>query len=975
MQLGAQGQLLDLRRSRHLGQLMVSTHTISRFPQQTLVWRAVRNHWDSVERSRPDRMARPVNCVTGRTPISHMSLSLQISPSGRLVVRESRETAGDHLSLSRTVAKVLQTLASSQPEGLFTLAAQPDGSTLPSELLFWHDFASQYLTRLCHVPESAGGDFDAIQPPDNQQLSNTLLGVPPMIGAEYLTIDTLLAIWNELDAWVRQEAAAHTDGLPGFLGERAPLWRQVGRVCFHLAENKQDVLFPFAFLSTYVPGMSRSARALHQPLGKALEQYAGAKNKGALVRLLSPVHRAAESSPFVRGLVDSGDVFHPLAWTPQEAYRFLKEVPLYEESGLIVRLPDWWRKRPRPQVSVTIGENRKKTLDASTMLDFNVSLALGDQSITEKQWQELLDGDDGLVLLKGQWVEVDRKKLSDALEHWKKVEKASLDGQLSFVEGMRLLAGATADLADTDGFLREETEWSSLRAGKWLGETLAELRSPTGDGQARPGKALRATLRHYQKDGVDWLWLLTRLGLGACLADDMGLGKTVQVLALLAAMKQQLNKGANKKPSLLVLPASLLANWKAEIERFTPSLNTLLVHPSEIDKETASHIAKEPDRSLQGVDLVVTTYGMLHRQDWLTDVAWRLVVLDEAQAIKNSTTRQAHAVKKLQAEARIALTGTPVENRLSDLWSLFDFLCPGLLGSAARFKKFVKALESRQHDRYAPLRNLVSPYILRRLKSDKAIVSDLPDKTEVRAYCGLSKRQAALYEKSVREMARAMQGLDGMKRRGLILSYLMRFKQICNHPSQLTGDGRFRAADSGKFDRLAEICYEIASRQEKALVFTQFREMTGPILQYLTDVFGRPGLALHGGTAVRKRKQLIDDFQREDGPPFFVLSLKAGGTGLNLTAASHVIHFDRWWNPAVENQATDRAYRIGQHRNVLVHKFVCRGTIEERIDELIEGKKSLAEDLLDSGAEQLLTELSDEQLMDLVALDLNKAMV
>jgi non-specific serine/threonine protein kinase len=902
-----------------------------------------------------------------------MNPTLQISPSGRLVIREGPETAGGS-STPQAVVKVLRTLASSPPEGLFLLAAQPDGSSWPSDLLFWHDFASLYLTRLCHVPESPGGEFATVEPPDEQQLSQILLAVPPMIGAEYLTVDRLRATWNEIDAWVREESAAHVNGLAGFLAQRAPLWRQVGRVCFHLAENKRDALFPFAFLATYVPGLSQSARARHQPLGKALEQYAGAKNKQALVNLLSPVHRAAENSPFVRELVDSGDVFHPLAWTPQEAYRFLQEAPLYEESGLIVRLPDWWRKRPRPQVSVTIGENRKKTLDASTMLDFSVSLALGDQAITEKEWRELLNGEDGLVSLKGQWVEVDRQKLSDALEHWKKVERASQDGELSFVEGMRLLAGAPADLVDPDGLSREETEWTSIGAGEWLAKTLAQLRSPTGQGQARPGETLRADLRHYQKTGVDWLWLLTRLGLGACLADDMGLGKTVQVLALLAAIKQQNSEGPAPKPSLLVLPASVLANWIAEIDRFTPSLSTLVVHPSETDKSTLAAVVKAPEKSVRGVDLVATTYGMLHRQDWFAEVPWQLVVLDEAQAIKNPATRQARAVKKLQAEARIALTGTPIENRLSDLWSLFDFLCPGLLGSAARFKKFVKALESRPHNRYAPLAQLVGPYILRRLKSDKAVVRDLPDKTEVRAYCGLSKRQAALYEKSVREMARAMQGLEGMKRRGLVLSYLMRFKQICNHPSQATGDGHFQAADSGKFARLAEICSEIASRQEKALVFTQFREMTEPISQHLAAVFGRSGLVLHGGTAVRQRKRLIDEFQREEGPPFFVLSLKAGGVGLNLTAASHVIHFDRWWNPAVENQATDRAYRIGQHRNVLVHKFVCRGTIEERIDELIEDKKSVAEELLNGGAERLLTEMSDQQLMDLIALDLNKAM-
>jgi SNF2 family DNA or RNA helicase len=366
---------------------------------------------------------------------------------------------------------------------------------------------------------------------------------------------------------------------------------------------------------------------------------------------------------------------------------------------------------------------------------------------------------------------------------------------------------------------------------------------------------------------------------------------------------------------------------------------------------------------------------MLLRQPWLLDVAWQLVVLDEAQAIKNPAARQTKAVKRLQATARIVLTGTPVENRLSDLWSLFDFLCPGLLGSQTKFKQFVKKLDAREQNRYAPLRGLVQPYILRRLKTDRKIISDLPEKTEVRAFCGLGKRQAARYAKIVQEMADLLEGLDGMKRRGLVLAYLMRFKQLCNHPSQLLGDGRFEPAESGKFSRLAEICEEIAARQEKALVFTQFREITEPLSGFLASIFGRPGLVLHGGTAVGKRKKLIDRFQHDDGPPFFVLSLKAGGTGLNLTAASHVIHFDRWWNPAVENQATDRAFRIGQHRNVLVHKFVCRGTIEEKIDALIEEKTQLATDLLEGGAEKMLTEISDTELMQLVSLDLDKARV
>ena len=408
------------------------------------------------------------------------------------------------------------------------------------------------------------------------------------------------------------------------------------------------------------------------------------------------------------------------------------------------------------------------------------------------------------------------------------------------------------------------------------------------------------------------------------------------------------------------------------MKRFAPTLEASFIHPSETNKTALAAMAGNPGDVLK-TDLDLTTYGMLLRQKWLLDVEWRLVILDEAQAIKNPSTRQTKRVKQLKADARIALTGTPVENRLSDLWSLFDFLCPGLLGSAAKFKKFVKGLEAREYDRYAPLRNLVSPYVLRRLKTDKRIIADLPDKTEMKAFCGLAKKQAAMYAKSVEELAMALEGLDGMKRRGLVLAYLMRFKQICNHPSQFLGDGGYEPADSGKFDRLGAICEEIASRQGKVLVFTQFREMTRPVAAFLRDVFAREGLVLHGGTPVKKRRTLIDAFQREDGPPFFVLSLKAGGTGLNLTAASHVIHFDRWWNPAVENQATDRAFRIGQHRNVVVHKFICRGTVEEKIDALIDEKTDLADDILKAGAESVLTEMSDEQLLKVVALDIDRA--
>jgi non-specific serine/threonine protein kinase len=371
---------------------------------------------------------------------------------------------------------------------------------------------------------------------------------------------------------------------------------------------------------------------------------------------------------------------------------------------------------------------------------------------------------------------------------------------------------------------------------------------------------------------------------------------------------------------------------------------------------------------------VITSYGSLLRVPWLAEVPWRLAVLDEAQAIKNPDARQTRAAKQLKASARLALTGTPVENRLGDLWSIFDFVNPGLLGTSKQFAKFAKRLSDQPHGSYGPLRELVRPYILRRLKTDKTVIADLPDKTEVKAFCPLSRRQAALYEQAVKELAEQLDDATGIRRKGLVLAFLMRFKQICNHPSQWLGDGAWSEADSGKWGRLRDIAEVIAAKQEKMLVFTQFREVTAPLAAFLAAVFGRPGLVLHGETEVKKRQELVRRFQEDEAVGFFVLSLKAGGSGLNLTAASHVVHFDRWWNPAVENQATDRAFRIGQTKNVLVHKFVCRGTVEEKIDDLIESKRRLSQELLEGGAELLLTELKDDELLKLVALDMNKAL-
>jgi SNF2 family DNA or RNA helicase len=853
--------------------------------------------------------------------------------------------------------------------GLIALAAMDNATNLSPALGYWRTFTCQYLARRCQMVPAEPAHPDPVTVLDEQQMALLLESMPPMRGAEYLSTQRLNDIWFWLDGWVCTRIRQH-GSLGAFLEKNAPRWHQVGRVCFHLAENKLDQDYPFAFMATYAPELYGQSQGhiRHQPLGRALQEYAGTGNKQSLIRLLSPVQRTSESSALIRELVESGDLYHPLAWSPAEAYEFLKETPLYEQCGVIVRLPNWWKQRTRPQVNVTIGSVKQNKLGADALLDFKLGIVLGDESLSERELQALLDAQDGLVFIKGQWIEIDREKLAEALAHWKKVAAKAGDDGLSFIEGMRLLAGAPADLgqADTPG---SDQPWAFVQAGPWLGSVLDKLRAPEARKTIDPGSALKTQLRPYQSAGVNWLWLLSQLGLGACLADDMGLGKTMQIIALLLALK----KRRGKTPSLLVLPASLLANWKSELEHYGPSLRCLFVHTSLMSKQEIEALAN--GAGLAGIDLVLTTYGMLLRQSWLQAQDWRLLILDEAQAIKNPASRQTRATKKLKATSRIALTGTPIENRLGDLWSLFDFLCPGLLGSASRFKTFTKSLAAGEGDQYAPLRNLVRPYILRRLKTDKTIISDLPEKTEVHVWCGLSKTQAALYRKEVKQLATSLETLDGMQRRGLVLATLMRLKQLCNHPSQLLGDDRYDPGSSGKFSRLAELCEEIASRQEKPLVFTQFREITGPLAAFLTEQFGQPGLVLHGGTPVKQRKRLVDDFQQEDGPPFFILSLKAGGTGLNLTEASHVIHFDRWWNPAVENQATDRAFRIGQRNNVLVHKFVCQGTVEEKIDALITEKMALASDLLEGSAETLLTEMNNEELLELVSLDVNKIQI
>ncbi len=852
-------------------------------------------------------------------------------------------------------------------QGLFMLGSRSELASLSSTARYWGEIAAHYLTGLCHIPPTESRV--EVEHPVSDRIDAWVEAAPPMPGGEYLGRDTLISVWRSLNAWVAQTVQSE-GGLDEFLGKYAPSWKKVGRVTFHLAENKNDSSRPFAFMASFTTGMGSSGQVKHLPLGKALEIYAGAKNKLALIRLLGPVDEAGRRCDWVRKMVDSGDIYRPMAWSANQAYQMLSSAEQLEESGLMVRLPDWWKKRPRPRVSAVIGESRGEGFGVDTMLDFRVDVALGDENLSSHEVQSLLQEESGLVLFKGQWVEVDKERLQQALEQWKEVQKTSRDGQVTFIEGMRLLAGTSRQLEPDD--MDQEHDWSMVRAGRDMHEMLHRLRSPDSINFEVQTADILATLRSYQLEGAAWMHFVTGLGLGACLADDMGLGKTLQVLTLLSHQSAL----GEKDPSLLIVPASLLGNWRNEAARFAPKLRLMFYHTSEMSRKDMQSVEKDPGQGLEGYDLVVTTYAMVSKSPWLINQKWRLVILDEAQAVKNHSTRQTRAVKKLPARGRIALTGTPIENRLGDLWSLFDFLNPGLLGNVKEFQRFINNVESSSQRSFRPLRRLVSPYILRRLKTDKSIISDLPEKTETVRFCHLTREQVKYYSQSVRNMEKALadrKQSDEMARRGVVLQTIMRLKQICNHPGQFLGDGDYAPNKSGKFDRISEICTELAQRQEKVLVFTQFREIIPALEEHLAKVFGKPGLQLHGGVNVRKRKAIVANFQKDDGPPFLILSLKAGGTGLNLTAASHVIHFDRWWNPAVENQATDRSFRIGQKKNVLVHKFVVSGTIEEKIDRLINEKKELAREMLSEAGEIRVTEMADDELLELVRLDLSRA--
>src|SRR5947208_6152982 len=545
------------------------------------------------------------------------SLAPILTPHGRLTLGPAVEGPALDPSLAR---RLEDAFARGPGHGLLQLGAGEVGTALPPVFSYWRELATRYVTALCTLPVAATVPSKAHVPaPPPGELEPLAMAAPPMTGAEYLTAEVLRTLWQEMDAAFAVELSESGSSIQDFLKRRNPAWNLVGRVHFNLAENRRDDQAPFAFLATYTTRLSTHAKAQHLPLGQALSEYAGAANKGRLLSLLLPVQRASELCPWLKTIVDAGEIFHPLRWTPKEAMQLLQDVPQLESAGVVVRMPAAWRanRPPRPRVTAQIGGKPPSGLGQDALLDFRMEVTLDAESLTAAEIRQLLAQSNGLALVRGRWVEVDFERLSRVMEHFRAVERTAAENGLGFQEAMRLLAGADAGADDSSADGR--ADWAQVVAGPWLAETLKGLRSPEGLAQIDPGPALNGTLRPYQQVGVRWLYLLAKLGLGACLADDMGLGKTIQVLSLLLVLKRQTN--GNPRPSLLVAPASQLANWAAEMERFTPGLKALVAHPSAM---AAAELKALPKERLADVDLVITSYGSLLRVPWMTEVAWRL---------------------------------------------------------------------------------------------------------------------------------------------------------------------------------------------------------------------------------------------------------------------------------------------------------------------------------------------------------------
>ena len=773
--------------------------------------------------------------------------------------------------------------------------------------------------------------------------------------------------WLDVPMSQRRDLARLFDAWRSWVGQLRPGAEAAFRVCIRLEAPKVDPVSGQIISSEWKLRYMLQANddpSLLVP-AETVWQARGSLNvlnhtfEGAQERMLAGLGLAGRLfPPIMTSLRTARPAACPL--TVDEAYAFLREVgPLLKGSGFGVLVPPWWDKPGarlgvRAKLKSDASIVGKGILNMDALVEFDWELALGDEPLTIEEFERLAALKMPLVRVRGQWVLLQTDQIEAAIAFW---EKKRQQDEMPLRDALGMALGAIQDI--------EGLPLHGVDASGWLDDLLRQLQAGDRLQELPPPCDFEGQLRPYQVRGYSWLIFLRKWGLGACLADDMGLGKTIQAIALLLGERER--GDVQSGPALVICPTSVVGNWKREINRFAPRLRVMVHHGSGRAK------GAEFSAAAQQHDVVVSTYGLARRDvEDMSQVLWSDVIVDEAQNIKNPHTKQTRAIRKLRATNRIAMTGTPVENRLSELWSIMQFLNPGMLGSQTGFRREFALPIERYQDTTATerLKGLVGPFILRRLKSDPTIIQDLPEKLEMKVYCTLTAEQATLYEAVVKESMERIASADeeGIERRGVVLGALMRLKQVCNHPAQFLGDGSALPGRSGKLDRLGEMMEEALSVGDRALVFTQFAQMGHMLRAYLQTLFGVEVLFLHGGTPQKQRDHIVARFQQtRGGPPIFILSLKAGGTGLNLTAANHVFHFDRWWNPAVENQATDRAFRIGQTRDVQVHKFICAGSLEERIDELIESKRALAESVVGAG-EGWLTELSTDELRDIMAL-------
>lgn len=723
------------------------------------------------------------------------------------------------------------------------------------------------------------------------------------------------------------------------------------RLCFRLDEPDEGVRTQ-KWQVRYLL-QSRDDLSLYVPAADVWSGNAAGVRTDPKPILLAGLGQAARLSPDIDTTLKSAAPTG-FATTAEGAHRFLTETAwLLEEAGFGVLLPAWWTGHATKQTLEVTAKVKSPPMSGGggltleDLVEFRWAVAVGDEELTLQELQELATQKAPLVRLRGKWVQVNADDIRAAIELLKKKPT-----RLAAREVMKLALGVTPEGTPLPARGAVASGWVETFLRQLTASEFAELPPPAG---------LNATLRPYQIRGYSWLAFLRRWGLGACLADDMGLGKTIQTLALLVRDRE----AGVTKPVLLVCPMSVVGNWSREAARFAPQL-PLLIHHGPNRAKTKAALKKAAAKAA----VVLTSYGLLTRDRELFEpLAWSGVILDEAQTIKNPNTKTAQAARAVAAEYRVALTGTPVENHVGDLWALGQFLNPGLLGTAAAFRREYFTPIQRHGDQAAAerLKKLTGPFLLRRLKTDPTVIRDLPAKIETTEFCTLTREQATLYAAVVNELDDALSGAEGIQRKGLVLATLSKLKQVCNHPAQFLGDRSAIPNRSGKLTRLTQMLEELLDAGDKALVFTQFTEMGDIIRRHLHETFGREVLFLHGGTSRKQRDAMVERFQSAAGPPVFLLSLKAGGTGLNLTAATHVFHFDRWWNPAVEAQATDRAFRIGQRRTVQVHPFVCSGTLEEKIDEMLTRKREVAAAVVGTG-EAWLTELGDEQLREVLTL-------